>query len=361
MASSLADQLKPLRERIDSLDQQILELLNQRANAALEVGVIKKTFDVNEAILKPEREAMIIRRLQDLNSGPVPDMALEAIWSQIISTCRGLESVLTVAYIGPHGTFSEQAALKHFGHSVKCLPCESFDEIFRSVEAGQADVGMIPVENSTEGAVNRSLDLLLNSSLKILGERSISIHHNLLTDTGTMDGITQVVSHPQALAQCQEWLNRNYPALKRIPVSSNSEAARMASEDSAIAAIAGDAAANSWGLKFVASGIQDDPQNQTRFLAVGQNDADVTGRDKTSLILAVPNRAGAMYEMIAPFSKYGVSMTRFESRPARTGQWEYYFYVDLLGHRKDEPVAKALAELRDQVAFFKLLGSYPQQ
>ncbi|MFA5663255.1 prephenate dehydratase [Castellaniella sp.] len=361
MDERLLAQLEPLRDRIDELDERILELLNQRAQAALEVGQAKQRFDASGPILKPERESLVIRRLQALNRGPVPEAAVAAIWGQIISTCRGLESTLTVAYLGPQGSFSEQAAHEHFGHFITGLRCESFDEVFRSVEAGQADVGMIPVENSSEGAVNRSLDLLLHSSLKVLGERTIRIHHNLLTSTGGLEGVTKVLGHPQALAQCQSWLSRNHPELERLPVASNAQAARMASDDASCAAIAGDAAAAAWGLSAVVSGIQDDPQNQTRFVAVGAFDAGPTGDDKTSLVVAVPNRAGAVYEMLAPLSRHGVSMTRLESRPARTGQWEYYFYVDVLGHRADEPVARALAELRQQVAFFKVLGSYPKQ
>jgi len=361
MAENLSARLEPLRTRIDALDEQILDLLNQRARAALEVGDIKKAFDASGPVLKPEREALVIRRLQEINPGPVPESAVAAIWSQIISTCRGLESVLTVAFLGPQGSFSEQAAFEHFGHAITCLRCESFDEVFRAVEVGQADVGMVPVENSSEGAVNRSLDLLLSSPLKVLGERTIRIHHNLLTLTGGLEGVTKVLAHPQALAQCQAWLSRNHPGLERLPVASNAQAARVASEDSTCAAIAGDAAAAAWGLSSVASGIQDDPQNQTRFVAIGHHDAGPTGRDKTSLVLAVPNRAGAVYDMLAPLSQHGVSMTRLESRPARTGQWEYYFYVDLLGHRDDVAVSLALAELRQQVAFFKVLGSYPRQ
>lgn len=361
MDKALSDRLAPLRARIDSLDEQILDLLNQRARAALEVGEAKLDFDAGGPILKPEREALIIRRLQELNGGPFPAEAVEAVWSQIISACRGLESVLTAAYLGPQGSFSEQAVFEHFGHAVTGLRCESFDEVFRAVEAGQADVGMIPVENSTEGAVNRSLDLLLNSPLKVLGERTIRIHHNLLTRSGTLEGVHQVLGHPQALAQCQSWLSRNHPELERRPVASNAEAARLAALDPAIAAIAGEAAAQTWELTAVASGIQDDPQNQTRFLAIGATDTLSSGRDKTSIILAVPNRSGAVYEMLAPLAAHGVSMTRFESRPARTGQWEYYFYVDVLGHREDEAVAQALSELQHQVAFFKVLGSYPRQ
>jgi len=229
------------------------------------------------------------------------------------------------------------------------------------VEAGQADEGVVPAENSTEGAVNRTLDLLLNSPLKIMGERSIKIHHNLLTQSGTMEGVTRIVAHPQALAQCRGWLMRNYPSMELDAASSNSEAARMASLDPTVAAIAGEYAAHAWDLLTVSSGIQDDPQNRTRFLAVGKIETLPTGDDQTSIILAVPNRAGAVYTMLAPLAGNGVSMTRFESRPARTGQWEYYFYVDMLGHRKDPKVDKALSELKKEVAFFKELGSYPRQ
>lgn len=361
MDNSLQNQLLPLRERIDALDEQILALLNQRAQAALDVGKVKQAFDAGGPILKPEREASIIRRLQGANAGPFPSQAIDAVWTQIISACRGLESVLTVAYLGPQGSFSEQAALEQFGNSVEKLRCASFDEVFRAVEAGQAQVGMVPVENSTEGAVNRTLDLLLNSPLKVLGERSLSIHHCLMTQSGNMQGITRVMAHPQALAQCQSWLTQHHPSLIRDAASSNAEAARIAAEDPSVAAIAGSMAAEAWGLSLVASGIQDDPQNRTRFLAVGAIDTLPTGHDKTSVILAVPNRAGAVYDMLAPLADNGVSMTRLESRPARTGQWEYYFYVDLLGHRNDPAVTKALADLKRRAAFFKELGSYPIQ
>lgn len=361
MDDSLTERLRPLRERIDSLDEQILELLNQRARTAQEVGAVKHAFDADGPVFKPEREAMVVRRLQDVNQGPFTDQAVDAVWTQIISACRGLESTLTVAYLGPQGSFSEQAAYEHFGQSITPLRCNNFDEVFRAIEAGQANVGMVPVENSTEGAVNRTLDLLLNSPLKVLGERSIKIHHCLMTRTGTLEGVRRVMAHPQALAQCQGWLTQHCPGLARDAASSNAEAARVAAGDSTVAAIAGTTAATAWNLGVVASGIQDDPQNRTRFLAVGAMDTLPSGHDKTSVILAVPNRAGAVYEMLAPLAEHRVSMTRLESRPARTGQWEYYFYVDLLGHRDDAPVAQALAALKKQVAFFKVLGSYPAQ
>tara|TARA_A100000171_G_scaffold31384_1_gene29740 strand:- start:418 stop:1503 length:1086 start_codon:yes stop_codon:yes gene_type:complete len=361
MDKDLQASLTPLREAIDAIDNEILSLLNQRARTAQEVGKVKEAFDAAGPVLKPEREASLIRHLQSLNQGPSTDEGIESVWREIISVCRGLERTLVVAYLGPQGSFSEQAALEQFGHSIQRKPCANFDEVFRAVESGQADIGMVPVENSTEGAVSRTLDLLLSSSLKVMGERSLSIQHCLMTHSGAMEGITSVMAHPQALAQCQGWLGRHYPQLVRDAASSNAEAARVAAEDVSVAAIAGAAAAQAWNLKVVASGIQDDPHNRTRFLMVGTDDVAPSGHDKTSLILAVPNRAGAVYDMLEPMARNGVSMTRLESRPARTGQWEYYFYVDVLGHQSESAVKTTLADLKKRAAFFKVLGSYPVQ
>lgn len=361
MAKSLQERLLPWRKKIDALDQDILRLLTQRAEAALAVGEIKKDVSQDEPILRPEREAQIVKRLQEQNPGPLLAESVAAIWNEIISACRGLESVPRVAYIGPEGTFSEQAALAHLGHFIDRHPTQSFDEVFRQVEVGQADVGIVPVENSTEGAVNRTLDLLLTTPLQVIGECSLRVEHCLLNQSGQMKAVQRVVAHPQALAQCRGWLSQNLPDIPQDAASSNAEAARMAAEDPAVAAIASWQAAEHWGLERVCEGIQDESQNRTRFLALGTDPNPPSGRDKSSLILAVPNRAGAVYEMLAPLARHGVSMTRFESRPARTGQWEYYFYVDVLGHHEDEEVALAFADLKKEVAFFKLLGSYPQQ
>jgi chorismate mutase / prephenate dehydratase len=361
MDDELLAKLIPLRERIDQIDAQILDLLNQRAQTAQAVGDLKHAHRADGPVLRPEREAQVVRQLQEKNRGPMPAQALASIWTEIISACRGLEQGLTVAYLGPAGSFSEQAAFEHFGHSVSGLACPSFDEVFRSVQSGGAQVGMVPVENSTEGAVNRTLDLLRESNVQIIGEHSILIRHCLMTQTGNMHGVTKVMAHPQALAQCQAWLGLNHPGLQREAVSSNAEAARLATLDPTIAAIASDTAAQTWGLDLIAQGIQDDPHNRTRFLAIGHLDTLPSGRDKTSLILAVPNEAGAVHNMLEPFSENGVSMTRFESRPARTGDWEYYFYVDIEGHQKDTSVKRALAELEEQCAFLKVLGSYPAQ
>lgn len=361
MDKELQAKLLPLRQKIDSLDRQILELINDRARTAQAVGDLKHAHHEHGPVFRPEREAQVIRTLQDANSGPIGNQAIDAIWSQIISVCRGLEKEIRVAYLGPTGSFSEQAAFEYMGQDITGVPCPDFDEVFRRVESDGADVGMVPVENSTEGAVNRTLDLLLNSPVRIVGEHTIVIRHCLMTKTGSMEGVTRVMAHPQALAQCQHWLGMNHAQLAREPVASNAEAARIASEDPTVAAIASDIAARAWGLEVVAEGIQDDPSNRTRFLAIGKIDTLSTGIDKTSLILAVPNEAGAVYKMLAPLADNGVSMYRFESRPARTGQWEYYFYVDIEGHRQDPAVAKALSELQARCAFFKVLGSYPRQ
>lgn len=361
MDKELQAKLLPLRQKIDSLDQQILSLINERARTAQAVGDLKHEHHEHGPVFRPEREAQVIRALQSSNTGPIKSSAVDAIWSQIISVCRGLEKEIRVAYLGPTGSFSEQAAFEYMGQDITGVACPNFDEVFRRVESDGADVGIVPVENSTEGAVNRTLDLLLNSPLRIVGEHTIVIRHCLLTKTGDTQGVTRVMAHPQALAQCQHWLGMNQPSLAREPVASNAEAARIASEDPTVAAIASDIAARAWNLQIVAEGIQDDPMNRTRFLAIGKIDTLPTGQDKTSLILAVPNEAGAVYKMLAPLSDNGVSMSRFESRPARTGQWEYYFYVDIEGHRQEERVAKALSELQAQCAFFKVMGSYPRQ
>jgi chorismate mutase/prephenate dehydratase len=276
-----------------------------------------------------------------------------------MSACRALEHTAVVAYLGPEGTYSEQAVIRQFGRSVETQACASIDEIFREVEAKAADFGVIPIENSTEGTVNRSLDLLLNSPLRICGEISLAIHHHLLTKSGRIDGVTRVCAHPQALAQCTNWLDHNHPTLERVPVASNGLAAKMASEDATVAAIAGDLAIERYGLVAVATHIQDLARNTTRFGVIGSIETRPSGRDQTSFVFSVANQAGAVHEAIEPLARHGVSMTRFESRPARTGVWVYHFYIDVEGHEQDAKVAAALAELRSRAGFFKILGSYP--
>jgi chorismate mutase/prephenate dehydratase len=355
----MSERLSELRQRIDEVDGRLLELLGERGRLVLEVGALKHA--TNAPVWRPEREAQILRRLAERNPGPLPDVAIAAVWREVISGCRELERRLRVAYLGPAGTFSEQAVLAQFGQGVEAVACVSIDEVFRATEAGTADFGVVPVENSSEGAVNRSLDLFLQSPLKICGEVSVPVRHHLLTHSGTMQGVTRICAHAQALAQCTGWLNRNYPTLERVPVSSNAEGARLAALEPHTAGIAGDGALGRYEVRVVAQSIQDDPLNRTRFAVIGNHLCGASGEDQTSLILSVPDRAGAVHALIEPLSRHGVSMKRFESRPARQGSWEYYFYIDLLGHEADASVAAALAEIRAHAAFFKSLGSYPRE
>ncbi|VXB25121.1 prephenate dehydratase [Massilia sp. 9I] len=354
----MTDKLTPLREQIDAIDAQILELLSRRGKIAQEVGHVKA--ETNAPVFRPEREAQVLRGVAERNPGPLKDRDVQTIFREIMSSCRALEKRVTVAYLGPSGTFSEQAVYQQFGTAIETLPCVSIDEVFRATEAGTADFGVVPVENSSEGAINRTLDLMLATTTVISGEISIPVHHSLMTKTGSMDGVTVVCAHSQALAQCQVWLNLHHPGIERRAVASNAEAAILASQDPSVAAIASEMAGEQYQLGVVQAHIQDDPHNRTRFAVIGSLETGPSGRDHTSIVLAVPNKAGAVYNLLAPLAKHGVSMTRFESRPARIGTWEYYFYVDIEGHVVDPAVARALGELKDNAAFFKVLGSYPQ-
>jgi chorismate mutase/prephenate dehydratase len=353
--------LPALRAGIDALDQELLTLLNRRAALALQVGELKKRE--GSVVFRPEREAQVIDGLKQRNVGPLLGESVAPIWREIMSACRALERPNRIAYLGPAGTFSEQAALGYFGSSVERVPCISIDEVFRSTSAGAADYGVVPVENSTEGVVARSLDLFLHTPLSIIGETSLFVRHNLLRCDNSLDGVAVVLAHPQALAQCHGWLSAHLPQAERRPVLSNAEGARLARDDNKLAAIASESASSEYGLHLVASAIQDDAHNRTRFAIVAQPEHHpapaASGRDCTSLVVSVNNRAGAVHDMLVPLKKHGVSMTRFESRPARSGQWEYYFYIDIAGHPDDGAVAAALHELRSVCAFFKVLGAYP--
>ncbi|MFZ9406934.1 MAG: prephenate dehydratase [Burkholderiaceae bacterium] len=355
----MTDRLSEIRQRIDAVDARLLELLAERGRLVLEVGALKHA--TNAPVWRPEREAQIMQRLADTNPGPLPDGALQSIWREVISACRALESRLRIGYLGPVGTFSEQAVIAQFGQGVEAVPCVSFDEVFRATEAGTVDFGVVPVENSTEGAVNRSLDLFLQSPLHICGEVTVPVRHHLLSRSGTMEGITRICAHAQALAQCVGWLDRNHPGIERVPVASNAEGARLAAIEPHTAGIAGDGALGRYDVQIVAEAIQDDPLNRTRFVVIGNHACGLSGADQTSLILSVPDRAGAVHALIEPLARHGVSMKRFESRPARQGTWEYYFYIDLLGHQDEPHVAAALAEIRSNSAFYKSLGSYPRE
>ncbi|MCZ2290517.1 MAG: prephenate dehydratase [Burkholderiales bacterium] len=353
--------LSALRERIDAVDRELLGLLNRRAALAQEVGELKKRE--GSPVFRPEREAQVIEGLKSINPGPLARQSIAPIWREIMSACRSLESPLRVAFLGPAGTFSEEATLGYFGSSIVRVHCASLDEVFRLTSAGAADFGVVPIENSTEGVVARALDLFLHTSLTIVGETSLFVRHNLLRKLDSLDGISAVLAHPQALAQCHEWLTAHLPGVERRPVSSNAEGARLASLDPTLAGIASMRAGNEFGLHVLAPAIQDDPNNRTRFVIVTRAQEHpapgASGHDCTSLIVSVPNKPGAVHDLLVPLKKHDVSMSRFESRPARSGQWEYYFYIDIVGHPDEPAVAAALDELRAASAFFKLLGSYP--
>ena len=360
-ASPSDARLLGLRERIDRIDRELLELLNRRAGLALEVGEVKKSE--GSVAFRPEREAQVIAGLKAVNPGPLAADSVAPIWREIMSACRALETPTRVAFLGPAGTFSEQAALGFFGSSIVRVDCASIDEVFRATAAGSADFGVVPVENSTEGVVARSLDLFLHTPLFIIGETSLFVRHNLLRRGDSLLGINAVLAHPQALAQCHGWLAMHLPQAERRPVASNAEGARLAALDPALAAIASERAASEFGLHIVAPAIQDDAHNRTRFAIVThplrQPAPKTSGHDCTSLVVSVSNRPGAVHDMLVPLKTHGVSMSRFESRPARSGQWEYYFYIDLEGHPDEPPLAAALAALRQVCAFFKVLGTYP--
>ena len=347
--------LNRYREQIDRLDDDLLKLLNQRAALARQIGHIKG----EEAVLRPEREAQVLRRMAEANLGPLSGDGVTQLFTEIMSQCRALEAPISVAYLGPRGTFSEAAVVKRFGQASQGIPCASIDEVFREVESGDANYGMVPVENSSEGAIGRSLDLLLQSPLKVCGEVMLPVHQCLLSNEALMAGINSVYSHPQSLGQCQIWLNANLPNVACVPVASNAEAARLAAEQPHSAAIAGKQAAERFAIAVRAENIEDDPRNTTRFLVIGSQDVAPSGKDKTSLVMSAPNRPGAVHDLLAPLAKHGVSMTKLESRPARSGLWEYVFFVDIEGHQSDQKLTAALAELKQAAAFVKVLGSYP--
>jgi chorismate mutase/prephenate dehydratase len=360
----MAEDLKRLRGEIDRLDDELAALVQRRAGLAQKIGSLK----AGAPAYRPERESEILRRVARTNSGPLAAGSMVSVFREIISACRALEEPLRVAYLGPTGTFSEMAVLEQFGRSVEALACASIDEAFRAAEAGGAQFAVVPVENSTEGAVGRSLDLLLTTRLKVCAEIVLRVRQNLLRKgegmkgrmKGGLKGVKRVYSHQQSLAQCQKWLAQNLPGAERIAVASNAEAARLAAREKTACAIGPKLAAARYGLGVVVADIEDEANNRTRFVVLGGLEPGPTGRDATSLVMSAPNRPGAVHALLEPFARHGVSMSRLESRPTRVGQWEYYFYVDLEGHRADARVAAALGELEKLAPFLKILGSYPR-
>ena len=349
------DNIKSIRDRIDALDERLVRLLSARARLAQRIGGLKE----GGPAYRPEREAQVLRAVVGKNRGPLSDAALARLFTEIMSACRALEDAMAVAYLGPQGTFSQEAAFKHFGAVASTVPCASIDEVFRQVETGAVGYGVVPVENSTEGAIGRTLDLLLSTPARTCGEVMLPIRQCLMSRERRMSAIRKVYSHTQSLAQCQQWLARELPHAERVAVVSNAEAARMAARERRAAAIGPKTAAAIYRLSLLARNIEDEAKNTTRFVVLAERDAARSGRDKTSLILSARNVPGAMKELLSPLAANQVSMTRLESRPSRTGLWEYVFYMDVEGHQDDANVARALAELRTKATFLKILGSYP--
>lgn len=354
------EKLSKLRNKIDSVDSEVLTLLNKRANLALEVAKIKIASGESTCFYRPDREAMVLRQIRENNAGPLKDDSVVLIFRELMSACLSLEKPLTVAFFGPEGTFTQQAAEKHFGHGVETLALTSIDEVFREVGSHSAQFGVVPVENSTEGIVTHTLDSFLDSSLLICGEVNLRIHHNLLSKETSMSDIEEIYSHQQSFAQCRRWLDGFLPNVKRIGVSSNAEAARRVGSVPKSAAIASDIAANIYHLNILEKNIEDEPDNTTRFLIIGRLAADRTGKDKTSLVVSTGNEPGALHAMLEPFAANGISMTKIESRPSRQGTWNYVFFIDIDGHQSDPIISEALELLRQKVSMFKVLGSYPK-
>jgi chorismate mutase/prephenate dehydratase len=352
------DRLKQLRDEIDAIDDRILELLNRRARAALEVGGIKTERGLKYYV--PEREAEIIRRLTDANPGPFPNEGLKAIYREIISASLALEKPMSVAFLGPRATFTHLACLKHFGESAQCVPQINLSEVFEAVERNLADFGVVPIENSSEGIVSNTLDMFVDYNLLICGEVLVEVDQDLLSDTGDIDQVKKVYSHPHAIAQCRGWLERNLRHVPVFDVESTARAAELAAVDPSSAAIAGAAAAKIYGLKTIRKRIQDNTNNFTRFIILGKQPSARTGNDKTSILFSARDEVGALHLMLEPFAKYNVNLTKIESRPVKKKAWEYLFFLDMTGHVADEVVANALNDLKMRAQFIKILGSYPR-
>jgi len=352
--------LEALRQRIDALDNDILRLISERAACAQRVAEIKTDREPGALFYRPEREAQVLRRIMELNKGPLDSEEMARLFREIMSACLALEQPVKVAYLGPEGTFTQQAAIKHFGESAISLPMAAIDEVFREVEAGAVNYGVVPVENSTEGVINHTLDSFMDSGLRICGEVVLRIHHHLLVaETTRRDKVSRIYSHPQSFAQCRKWLDAHFPQAERVPVSSNAEAARLVKTEWHSAAIAGDMAAQLYGLAKLAEKIEDRPDNSTRFLIIGNQDVPISGEDKTSLVVAMRNQPGALHDLLEPFHRHQIDMTRLETRPSRTGVWNYVFFIDFKGHREEPRVAAMLEEVQLRSAEVKVLGSYP--
>ena len=353
--------LDSLRKDIDRIDTEIQRLISERAQRAHEVGKIKGLKDKAE-FYRPEREAQVLRGVVERNAGPLSNEEMVRLFRELMSACLAQEEPLRVAYLGPEGTFTQSAVAKHFGHSVRALSVTSIDEVFHEVEAGVADFGVAPVENSTEGTVNHTLDMFLTSPLKICGEVELRIHQHLMGRMKDLSRIKRVCSHSQSFAQCRAWLAQHLPDIERITVASNAEAARRARDEEGTAALAGDAAAQLYDLRILFNNVEDEGDNTTRFLVIGRKMFPPSGQDKTSLLLSATGTEGpgVLMHLLEPLARHGVNMTRIESRPSRKRKWDYVFFVDIDGHADEEPVKKALGEVQKGANLFRVLGAYPK-
>jgi chorismate mutase/prephenate dehydratase len=352
--------LSELRDKIDAIDGQILQLINQRASCALEVARTKIAQGEQGTFYRPDRESLVLRRIMDLNQGPLPGHTAVRFFRELMSACLALEKPMEIAFLGPDGTFTQQAVYKHFGHAVKTIPATTINDIFNCVELNKCQFGVVPVENSTEGVISHTLDRFLTSPLKICGEVEIRVHQNLMGQVTSLAEITEIFSHQQSLAQCRQWLARHVPHARLTAVSSNAEAARLTSVNKHTAAIAGIVAAEVYGLTIIEKNIEDEPNNTTRFIIIGQQASSSTGNDKTSLVVSAGNQPGALYRVLGPLAELGIGMVNIESRPSRQALWEYIFFIDIEGHGEDENIALALSRVKENVNMFKLLGSYPK-
>ena len=357
------EELNQAREQIDSIDTELQRLISQRARVAEQIREIKlKSGGSSTDHYRPAREAEVLKRAMERNQGPLPDEMIARLMREIMSACLALESPLAVAYLGPEGTYTQAAVYKHFGHQVAARAVPAIDEIFRDVESGVSSYGVVPIENSTEGVVSSTLDLLASTPMSICGEVWLPVHHQLLSRHQRFEDIEVIYSHPQSFAQCRRWLDTHLPGALREPVASNGAAAKRVAETGQGAAIASAAAGELYGLRVLASNVEDDPNNTTRFLVIGRQNPESTGADRTSLVCSAPagGEAGALFRLLEPFAKAGINLSKIESRPSRRGVWDYNFFLDLEGHRADPKVAQALDEVRGRSAFFKILGSYPR-
>lgn len=355
------EQLQAVRERIDAIDRELMRLISERATCAQTVAQIKLAAGSGDDFYRPEREAQVLRHVKEANPGPLESEALARIFREIMSACLALEAPLKVAFLGPEGTYTHAAVLKHFGQGVHLAPMVSLGEVFREVEAATCHYGVVPIENSTEGVVNHTLDLFVQSPLHVCGEVLLRIHHHLLSREGSLAGVQRVFAHQQALAQCRSWLDVNLPHAERESLSSNAEAAKRAFHEPGSAAIAGDIAESLYELTALKRNIEDHPDNTTRFLVIGrQTGIPPSGMDKTSVLVSTSNRPGALHRLLTPLAHNGVSMSRIESRPSRCVNWEYVYFLDIEGHSEDPKVKQALAGLRQESELFRILGAYPR-